>query len=79
MEEYTFWMVYVDGAGSPKKFHHTLVSADQEAQRLAKLQNRKAYVLEAVAGYGISEPKIEPIQLVVGFSETPLLAQAGEA
>lgn len=32
----TFWMVFVEGASSPKKQHETVESAQMEAERLAK-------------------------------------------
>lgn len=50
--EKRFYMVYVDGQGSPTYKHATQQAAESEAERLALMpsnQGRYVYVLESVA------------------------------
>ena len=58
-----FWMVWVEGNGSPTKKHENRELADSEAVRLAKLTKKKAFILEAIDGYKIvsdSEQVVTP-------------------
>ena len=56
-----FFMVYVDGQKAPTYKHDTEQSAVAEAKRLAKLLNKKAYVLIAFKSYELNEFKEERI------------------
>lgn len=46
-KEAPFYMVYVDGGHGPTKMHDTMQEATEEADRLAKINNRRTYVLAA--------------------------------
>lgn len=46
--EAPFYMVYVEGQSSPTYKHGTMESATEEADRLAKVMNKKSFVLAAV-------------------------------
>ena len=48
MNQETFWMLYADGKESPKFKHSSLISAQDEAERLAEKLGCKVYVLQAV-------------------------------
>lgn len=52
-------MVFVEGGNPPTYKHHDLESAETEAQRLAKLTNKKVYVLTTIKSYKLSEFYIE--------------------
>lgn len=54
-----FFMVYVQGEHTPTRKHLSLSDAEQEAKRLAKLLNKKAYVLCSLKSFEINEFKIE--------------------
>lgn len=58
MKQYKFWMVFAEGGQSPRKQHYEKGEAEEEAQRLARLNGRPAYVLESVCGYEIPEPVV---------------------
>src|ERR1700749_2207727 len=52
-----FWMVYGERQGAPRATHRSKAAAVVEAQRLARAAPGTGFfVLEAVAGYIISEP-----------------------
>lgn len=53
--EAPFYMVYVDGGYGPTKMHDTMLEATEEADRLAKINNRRAFVL---AGCMLIEPEV---------------------
>lgn len=40
-----FWMVYVDGGDSPRHQHTSYQSAKEEAERLARKEGRRVFVL----------------------------------
>lgn len=44
----TFYMVYLDGERGPAFRHNTYQSAHNEARRLARQHEKKAYILKAV-------------------------------
>lgn len=50
-----FYMVHVENGDSPTYKHDTLESAEIESKRLAKLLNRKAYVLCSIKSFEINE------------------------
>lgn len=54
-KEAPFYMVYVDGGHGPTKMHDTMQAATEEADRLAKINNRRTYVL---AGCMLIEPEV---------------------
>ena len=54
----TFFMVYVEGESSPTYKHLTIESADTEAKRLAKLLNKKVYVLCTIKSFELNEFKV---------------------
>lgn len=58
MTNYKFWMVFAEGGQSPNKQHFSEFDARAEAQRLAKKNGRRAYVLESVTGYEVPEPAV---------------------
>lgn len=63
MSHARFWMVYAEGGSAPCKKHRTLVSAEAEAQRIAKKNaGSPVYVLAAIEGYAIPDP--EPVRFV---------------
>ena len=45
-----FWMVYVQGGDSPQRKHDRVEDARNEAYRLAKKEEKAAYVLECIGG-----------------------------
>ncbi len=57
-EEEGFWMVYVDGEGSPKVKHYHNDDAKEEAKRLAKKTEKTVYVLYACDGFKLQEPPV---------------------
>lgn len=44
----TFWMVFVQGAESPKFKHLRLDTAEAEANRLAYVTGKPVYILQAI-------------------------------
>jgi len=52
-------MVYLENGNNPAFMHTTLVSAENEAKRLSKLNNKKAYVLCSLKSFEIVEFKVE--------------------
>ena len=55
-----FWMIYVEGGGSPTYKHTTWESVETEAKRLAKqLPGKKVYILGSVVSYQVNEFIIE--------------------
>lgn len=54
-KEAPFYMVYVDGGHGPTKMHDTMQAATEEADRLAKINNRRTYIL---AGCMMIEPEV---------------------
>lgn len=55
MKKETFFMVFVEGGDAPTFKHSTLLSAQNEAKRLARLTKRKATVLCSYKSYEIIE------------------------
>lgn len=55
----TFYMVFLSGESTPTFRHETIESADIEAQRLARLHRKKAFVLCSLKSFEISEFKVE--------------------
>ena len=51
----TFFMVYVQNGDSPTYKHDSIESAEKEAKRLAKLLNKKAFVLTTLKSFEINE------------------------
>jgi hypothetical protein len=54
-----FFMVYVEGSRTPSYKHYSIESAEQEAKRLAKTLNKKAFVLCSLKSFEIVEFKVE--------------------
>lgn len=48
MKQQPFYMIYVEGAGSPTYKHETIESAQYEAKRLADTTEKKVYILCSV-------------------------------
>lgn len=48
-----FFMVYVEGQGSPKYKHRDLESAEIEAKRLSKILNKKTYILHPLKSFEV--------------------------
>lgn len=68
MNEERFYMVYMEGEGSPTYKHQTFESAKKEAERLSLLFGKKTYVLQA--GVSIEPaPKTITKELVAPLSE----------
>ena len=61
-----FWMVWGVNAWQPRCRHYTRISAEQEAERLARVSPGDEFVvLEAVAGFKIAPPPPPPISCVL--------------
>lgn len=61
MNEYKFWMVWIEGRGNPTYKHYTLDDARLEAERLLRLPGnewRKAFILESVSCGAIESPPV---------------------
>lgn len=59
-----YWMVHVETAGSPQRKHINLLSAQQEAKRLAEQQpGVTVYVLVAWMAYCAKKPKAKQIKI----------------
>ncbi len=55
-----FWMCYVEGRTTPTRVHGTLEDAQEEAKRLARLnEGRKVYVLVALHCCQAIQPPVE--------------------
>lgn len=54
-----FYMVFVEGGGSPSVRHSALSIAEGEAKRLAKLTGQKVFVLCSVKAIQVNEFLIE--------------------
>ncbi len=61
-----FFMVYVEYGNTPTAKHTSLESAEAEAKRLAKMTNKKAYVLCTLKSFEINEFAIEDCRPNVG-------------
>lgn len=55
----TFYMVFLEGCDTPTFKHETIESAQNEAERLVLLHNRKAYILCTIK----SVEKIKPFAI----------------
>ena len=44
-----FWMIFLEGQNPPKFIHTTKISAEAEAERLAREFNRRAYILQVIS------------------------------
>lgn len=53
MEKKMFFMVYVEGQRAPEYKHRSLKEAEAEAKRLAKLTERRAFVLATVKSFEV--------------------------
>lgn len=43
-----FWMVYVEGAGVPKKLYSDISEAKEEAERLCRKEDKQVALLECI-------------------------------
>lgn len=59
MAKDSFFMVYLQGERTPAFRHRELPSAENEAKRLAKEHNKKAYVLCSIKSFEVSEFQVE--------------------
>lgn len=66
-------MVYVQGERAPEFIHNTFSSAENEAKRLAKLTEKKTYVLAAVRSYELSIFKTEDLISSINDENNDLL------
>lgn len=57
-----FYMVFLEGGHNPTFKHDTIDNAEKEAKRLAKLYNKKAYVLCTIKSFEINEYIIEDLR-----------------
>jgi len=61
MNEYTFWMVWIEGKVGPTKKHYTVDEARLEAERLLRLPENRyhvAYILECMSFGAIESPPV---------------------
>jgi hypothetical protein len=56
-----FWMVFVEGGGSPTHRHATRQQAEAEAERLAEKTGRRAFVLAAVSCCEVTRVRWSPV------------------
>lgn len=61
-----FFMVYVEGQSSPTYKHESLNSAETEAKRLAKMLDRKAYVLCSIKSFEVNHFVVEDCRPDIG-------------
>ncbi len=54
-----FFMVFVEGKSAPAVKHYEIGPAMMEAERLAKINGKTAYVLEAVSSCRLNDVKWE--------------------
>lgn len=54
-----FYMVYLEGGNTPAFKHNDLENAENEAKRLAKIHEKKAFVLCSIKSIEIVKFKIE--------------------
>ena len=59
MADYKFFMVFVEGERYPQYRHQSSPGAEKEAARLARLTNKKVYILESMACVKVAEAPIE--------------------
>jgi len=59
MKTKPFYMVFVEGQNQPTYKHESLESAEIEAKRLAKLTDKKAYVLCSIKSFEVNHFKVE--------------------
>ena len=58
MNEYKFWMVFVDGGNSPTAKHYEKTTAIAEAERLAIKTTKQSYVMECVERFVMPTPSV---------------------
>jgi len=61
MNEYKFWMVFIEGRNMPAKKHLAIDDARLEAERLLRLPDNRchiAYILECTSFGAIESPPI---------------------
>lgn len=58
----SFYMVFVENAGSPTYKHDCIETAEAEAKRLAKLTGYKAYVLCSLKSFRIREFEVQDLR-----------------
>ncbi|MCO5268505.1 MAG: hypothetical protein M9897_06390 [Brumimicrobium sp.] len=58
-EKKSFFMVFLEGERTPAYKHPNLASAELEAQRLAKIHMKKAYVLCSIKSFELQMFKTE--------------------
>lgn len=51
----TFYMVYVQDGNTPTYKHSNIEDAEKEAKRLAKLLNKKAFILCSLKSFELNE------------------------
>lgn len=62
--EDTFYMIYVEGGHAPNFVHDLMANAMIEAKRLAKLTNKKVYILEAIQSVQFREFDIQNMKIL---------------
>ena len=55
MEKIEYYMVHVVGKQSPIKLHSNQLSAELEAERLAKLERREVFVYKAISKFELKD------------------------
>lgn len=61
-----FFMVYVEGRKSPTHKHENLNSAETEAKRLAKMVDRKVYILCSIKSFEVNHFVVEDFRPDIG-------------
>jgi hypothetical protein len=59
-----FFMLYVEGGNNPKVKHETLEAILIEAERLARLTQKKVHILKSLSTFEVEE---QPIKRILHF------------
>ena len=51
----TFFMVFLEGERTPTYKHENIEKAEEEAKRLVKTYQKKAYILATISSFELSE------------------------
>ena len=56
-----FYMVFMEGGNNPAYQHETLEKAEKEAKRLAKVHEKKTYVLATIKSFELDMFKVSDV------------------